>query len=91
MNKVIFQIGLLVFCMSIVYFGTQGLSAMEMISRSFMVFMIAIAGIVVLAMFAVISLKKKATMQTTQEARGSDSKSRKAGTETSTASGTPSA
>jgi hypothetical protein len=38
MNKVIFQIGALAFCISIVALGVQGSGMMEMISRSFIVF-----------------------------------------------------
>jgi hypothetical protein len=50
MNKLVFQIGLLVFCVSVVYFGTQGLDAIQMVSRSFMVFMAVVSGLVVVAM-----------------------------------------
>ena len=50
MNKLVFQIGVLVFCVSVVYFGTQGLDVIQMVSRSFMVFMIVVSGMVVVAM-----------------------------------------
>ena len=37
-NKVIFQIGVLAFCVTAVFLGIQNLSLMETISRSFIVF-----------------------------------------------------
>jgi hypothetical protein len=57
MNKLVFQIGLLVFCVSVVYFGTQGLDAIQMVSRSFMVFMVVVSGLVVLAMVVSSSIR----------------------------------
>jgi len=44
MNTVIFQIGLLAFCVSVVILGVQQLPVLETVSRSFMVFV----GIVVI-------------------------------------------
>jgi hypothetical protein len=38
MNKVIFQIGLLAFCVAAVVFGSQHIDLLETISRSFIVF-----------------------------------------------------
>lgn len=37
-NKIIFQIGVLAFCVTAVFLGIQNLSLMETISRSFIVF-----------------------------------------------------
>ena len=41
-NKIIFQIGVLAFCVSAVFLGIQNLSLMETISRSFIVFVGAV-------------------------------------------------
>ena len=41
-NKIIFQIGVLAFCVTAVFLGIQNLSLMETISRSFIVFVGAI-------------------------------------------------
>ncbi|HUI64814.1 MAG TPA: hypothetical protein VL126_08225 [Bacteroidota bacterium] len=38
MNKIIFQLGLLAFCVSAVFFGTQEMTLMETIARAFIVF-----------------------------------------------------
>ncbi|MDH3251620.1 MAG: hypothetical protein OEM41_02445 [Ignavibacteria bacterium] len=38
MNKIIFQIGVLAFCVSIVAFGAQQMALIQMLSRSFIVF-----------------------------------------------------
>jgi hypothetical protein len=37
-NKIIFQIGVLAFCVTAVFLGIQNLSLMETVSRSFIVF-----------------------------------------------------
>lgn len=41
-NKIIFQIGVLAFCVTAVFLGIQNLSLMETISRSFIVFVGAV-------------------------------------------------
>ncbi len=38
MSKIIFQVGLLVFLVSIVFFGIQGFDLLETVSRSFLMF-----------------------------------------------------
>ena len=38
MNKIIFQIGLLAFCIAAVVFGTQGMGVLDMVARAFIVF-----------------------------------------------------
>lgn len=48
MNKVLFQIGILTFCISIVYFGLQEITVIELLARSFIIFVAVIgAGVVV--------------------------------------------
>ena len=59
MNKLVFQIGVLVFCVSVVYFGTQGLDAIQTVSRSFMVFMVVVSGMAVVAMVVATSVRNK--------------------------------
>lgn len=52
MTKVMFQIGLLAFFVSAVIFGTQGLSLMDMVARSFIVFIAVVAGQVLVLVVA---------------------------------------
>jgi hypothetical protein len=52
MTKVMFQIGLLAFFVSVVIFGTQGLALMDMIARSFIVFIAVVAGQVIVLVVA---------------------------------------
>ena len=47
-NKIIFQIGVLAFCVTAVFLGIQNLSLMETISRSFIVFVGAILTVALL-------------------------------------------
>ena len=61
MNKIIFQIGMLGFCVSAVLFGTQGMSLMETVARAFIVFIVVVCAIaVVLLMSSLIVSKEKA-------------------------------
>ena len=46
-NKIIFQIGVLAFCVTAVFLGIQNLSLMEMISRSFIVFVAAVLAVAI--------------------------------------------
>jgi len=48
MNKLIFQIGLLAFFVSIVLFGSNGANLVDMVSRSFIVFIIFTVGAICL-------------------------------------------
>jgi SNF family Na+-dependent transporter len=51
MNKIIFQIGLLAFCVSAVVYATQGMSFLDVVARSFIIFMVTIGvliGIVII-------------------------------------------
>ena len=50
-NKIIFQIGVLAFCVSAVFLGIQNLSLMETVSRSFIVF-VGVILTVALVLFA---------------------------------------
>ena len=63
MNKIVLQIGLLIFCLAIVFFAQQGLPAQDVLLRSFVVFifltiMIAIMAILFLKSINQVSLKK---------------------------------
>ncbi|NUN69067.1 MAG: hypothetical protein HUU02_05100 [Bacteroidetes bacterium] len=52
MNKIIFQVGLLSFCVSVVIFSTLGNEMLDVVSKSFIVFIAAIVtmvGIIVAA------------------------------------------
>jgi hypothetical protein len=60
MNKIIFQVGLLSFCVSVVIFSTLGNEMLEVVSKSFIVFIAAIVmmvGIVVAT--SMLSVKEK--------------------------------
>ncbi len=60
MNKIIFQIGLLAFCISTVAFSVFGSPLLEVIAKSFMVFIAAIIGMLaVLFASAIFSDKGK--------------------------------
>lgn len=49
-NKIIFQIGVLAFCVTAVFLGIQDLSLMETISRSFIVFVGAVLTVALVLM-----------------------------------------
>jgi len=44
MTKVMFQVGLLGFFVAIVFFGTQGMPLMDMVLRSFIIFIAVVLG-----------------------------------------------
>lgn len=48
MNKIIFQVGLLAFCVAAVVFQTQGMSLLDSVARSFVVFILVVVGTAVL-------------------------------------------
>ena len=52
MTKVVLQVGLLAFCVSVVLFGTQGLPLFDIIARAFIVFIAVVIAQVVLLMVA---------------------------------------
>jgi hypothetical protein len=45
MNKTIFEVGLLSFCVASVMFGTQGMGLLETVAHAFIVFMAVVSGI----------------------------------------------
>jgi cobalamin synthase len=58
MNKIIFQIGLLGFCVSAVLFGTQGMSLMETVARAFIVFIVVVCAIAVVMLMSSLIMSK---------------------------------
>jgi len=58
MNKIIFQIGLLGFCVSAVLFGTQGMSLMETVARAFIVFIAVECAIAVMMLMSSLIMAK---------------------------------
>lgn len=67
MTKVMFQVGLLGFFVSALYFGTQGMPLMDMVLRSFIVF---IGIVVVQAMiFVIVASMKKTTKSAPEKPR----------------------
>lgn len=63
MNKIVLQIGLLIFCLSIVFFAQQGLPVADVILRSLVVFvfltiMISIIAIIFMKSINQVALKK---------------------------------
>ncbi len=46
MNKIIFQIGLLAFCVSAVVYAIQEMSFLDVLARSFIIFMVTIGALI---------------------------------------------
>jgi len=46
MNKIIFQVGLLAFCVSAVVYSIQDMSFLDVIARSFIIFMVTIGALI---------------------------------------------
>ncbi len=63
MNKTIFEVGLLSFCVASVVFGTQGLGLLETVAHAFIVFIVVVSGIAVVllvsATFTTKTVKKE--------------------------------
>ena len=60
MNKVIFQIGLLAFCVASVLFGIQPMSLLEVVARAFLVFVIVVCAIAFVLVIAASFARKEA-------------------------------
>ena len=58
MNKIIFQIGMLGFCVSAVLFGTQGMTLMEIVARAFIVFIVVVCAIAVALLMSSLIVSK---------------------------------
>jgi SNF family Na+-dependent transporter len=68
MNKVIFQIGILGFCIAAVVYGESGGSILDIVSRSFIVFIgIVLAAMVVVLVGGTMLEKNKAQRTGNQE------------------------
>lgn len=72
MNKIILQVGLLIFCLAIIFFSRIGLSAQEVLLRSFVIFivlaiMLSIIMLIVLKSINQISLEKSREISEKQE------------------------
>lgn len=59
MNKIIFEIGMLAFCIASVVFGTQGMGVLEAVARAFIVF-VAVVCVAALFLLVASSLAGKA-------------------------------
>jgi hypothetical protein len=60
MNKVIFQIGLLAFCISAVVYASLGMSLLDVIARAFIIFIIAIIALIaILFLASLFTVKEK--------------------------------
>ncbi len=46
MNKIIFQVGLLAFCVSAVVYAIQEMSFLDVLARSFIIFMVTIGALI---------------------------------------------
>ena len=69
MNKVIFQVGLLAFCVATVVFGAQQLSLIELVSRSFIVFIgvVVCAALILATSMLFVDKEKEHSTQSTAE------------------------
>ncbi len=63
MNRVIFQIGVLTFCVAVVYFGTAGMGVVDMVARGFIVFMAVVSGLAVISFALATALTRKPPRQ----------------------------
>lgn len=62
MNKIIFQIGLLAFCISAVLYATQGLELLEVVAKAFIIFVATIAVLIgIIFAVSMLSVKEKET------------------------------
>ncbi|HTY01246.1 MAG TPA: hypothetical protein VMG09_14570 [Bacteroidota bacterium] len=68
MTKVIFQIGLLSFCVAAVLFGLQHTDLLEIVARSFVVF-IAVVGAMIIILLVVANFAEHKTMEPDHEVR----------------------
>jgi hypothetical protein len=71
MNKIIFQIGMLAFCVSTVLFSSQGSDLMETVARSFVVFVVTVCALAVV-LFAVASIPARPAIRPNMPAGGSN-------------------
>jgi hypothetical protein len=72
MNKLIFQLGILGFCVSAVVFGTGGAGLLEIISSAFLVFVGIVLAVLLVVMVGgsmVDSNRRKQLMQEREEAQ----------------------
>ncbi|MBU1101667.1 MAG: hypothetical protein KKA84_14805 [Bacteroidetes bacterium] len=60
MNKIVLHIGLLIFCLSIVFFAQQGLPAQDVLLKSFVVFVFLTVMISILAIIFLRSINQAA-------------------------------
>ena len=76
MNRIIFQFGLLGFCMSVVLFGLEGFKAFDAILRAFVVFVaVVIAGTALLGAASWIAVGPKNSQDIAEEsASGAEQK-----------------
>lgn len=66
MNKIIFQVGMLAFCVSVVIFSTLGDEVLNVVSKSFIVFIAAIVAMVgVITATSLLSVKEKTSPEET--------------------------
>jgi hypothetical protein len=77
MNKLVFQIGVLVFCVSVVYFGAQGADAIQVVSRSFLVFMAVVSGMAIVAIVVSSTLRGNRRQDAAGAKSGADQQARK--------------
>ena len=71
MTKIMLQVGTLAFFVSAVFFGSQGLPLMDIVTRSFIVFIAVVAGQAVLLMAMSAMKNKKLAGQDPSSAAGS--------------------
>ncbi len=63
MNKIILQFGLLVFCISVIFFSQRGLALQDILLKSFMVFILLTTLLSVLAIIFMKSINKVAVQK----------------------------
>lgn len=74
MNKIVLQIGLLVFFLSLIYFGQRNLDYTEVLLRSFVLFVFATLSLSVLTILFIKSINKASTQKTSEIVKNNNRK-----------------
>ena len=74
MNKIVFQIGLLAFSLSLIYFGQRNLDYSEVLLRSFVFFVFVTLSLSVLTILFIKSINKAAARKTSELANKTNRK-----------------
>lgn len=74
MNKIVFQIGLLIFFLSLIYFGQRNLEFLSVLLRSFVLFVFSTLSLSILTIIFIKSINKTATQKSSEIAKNNNGK-----------------